>query len=368
MSAPGSLAGLRPRLRPGVLVSEPLLSGPRTVHLVREPDSGRIFEVGPRERFLMERMDGARTLDELGGAYAREFGRRLGEANWRQLLALLGGRGLLAGGPAGRPAADDAPPTPRGVLRGSVRLVADAHATAGRLHRAVGFLLRPVPAVVLLALLTGMTAALAWHLPELVDGAASVFRNPALLLAVATALWCSTALHELGHAVTARHHGGRVGEIGLRWRLPVVIMYCTVDDYPFLRTRWRRIAVAGAGAVTNLLFLAPFFVWWLLSPEGDTRAALAGLLFLGTLQALAMLVPLPPLDGYTIVGQALGATRLAASSRAYLALALRRAPAAAAYPRRARTAYTLYGLCALSAGATLLAALALLANALLTAS
>ncbi|MFI7276944.1 peptidase M50 [Streptomyces sp. NPDC049879] len=368
MTAPGSLAGLRPRLRPGVLVSEPLLLGPRTVHLVRAPEGGRTFEVGPREAFLMTRLDGARTVEELGGAYAEAFGRRLGEANWRQLLALLGGRGLLAGGPATPAAPGEAAEKPgNGVLRGSVRLVADAHATAGRLHRAVRPLLAPVPAVALLVLLTGMTAVLAWHLPELVDGAAAVFRNPVLLVAVATALWFSTALHELAHAVTARHHGGRVGEIGLRWRLPVVIMYCTVDDYPFLPSRRRRIAVAGAGAVTNLLFLVPFSAWWLLAPEGGTREALAGLLFLGVLQAFAMLVPLPPLDGYTIVSQALGATRLATSSRAYLGLALRRDPAAAAHPPRARRAYTVYGLCVVLAAAVLLGAFVLLVDALLTA-
>ncbi|TDC73729.1 metalloprotease [Streptomyces hainanensis] len=366
MTARGSsLAGLRPRLRPGVLISDPLLLGPRTVHLVKEPAGGRSFEVGPRERFLMARMDGSHTLEELGTAYAETFGKRLGDANWRQLLALLGGRGLLDGAPA--PPKDAAERPANGVLRGSVRLVADAHATAGRLHRAVGFLLAPGWQAAQLALLAGMVAVFLARLPELVDGAATVFTHPVLLLAVATALWFSTALHELAHAVAARHHGGRVGEIGLRWRLPVVIMYCVVDDYPYLGTRRQRIVVAAAGAVTNLLFLTPFCVWWLLAPAGATREALAGLLFLGTLQALAMLVPLPPLDGYTIVGQALRATRLATSSREFLALAARRDPAAAAYPREARRAYLGYGLCAVLAGCLLLAALVLLVHALLVA-
>ncbi|WP_230423951.1 metalloprotease [Streptomyces radicis] len=371
-----TLAGLRPRLRPDVLLSEPLLRGPKTVHLVKDPVGGRSFEVGPREGFLMARLDGARTLAEIGDAYAAAFGKRLGEAHWRHLLQLLGGRGLLASDGHGLSASDQGPGAdpgraraerPRnGLPRGSVRLVADAHATATRLHRATGFLLRgPWPAL-LLALVVAAEAAQLARLGELLNGVERVFGNPVLLAGVATLLWFSTALHELAHGVAARHYGGRVGEIGLRWRLPVVIMYCTVDHYPWLSTRRHRIVVAAAGAVTNLLFLLPFTVWWLAAPPGATREALAGLLFLGSLQALAMLVPLPPLDGYTIVGQALGATRLAESSRRYLALALRRDPAAAAYPRRARVTYTAYGACAALIAGLLLTALVLLATALLT--
>ncbi|ONK09850.1 peptidase M50 [Streptomyces sp. MP131-18] len=368
-----ALAELRPRLRPDVLISEPLLHGPKTVHLVKDPVSGRSFEVGPRERFLMARLDGDATLGEIGAAYAGTFGRRLADGNWRQLLALLGSRGLLTSGPGGPGGAAPAAPERaggaarrNGPLRGSVRLVADAHATAGRLHRKAGFALRGPWPVLLLALVAGMEAVLLWHIGPLLDGAARVFGNPVLLVGVATLLWFSTALHELAHGVAARHYGGRVGEIGLRWRLPVIMMYCTVDDYPYLSVRRHRIAVAGAGAVANLLFLLPFFAWWLAAPAGATREALAGLLFLGSLQALAMLVPLPPLDGYTIVSQAFGATRLAESSRRYLALALRRSPEAARYPRRARLAYTAYGACAVLVCCLLLAALVLLVHALLT--
>ncbi|MHA4817595.1 metalloprotease [Streptomyces aculeolatus] len=371
-----ALAAHQPRLRPEVLVSDALLHGPRTVHLVKDTATGQSFEVGPRERFLMVRMDGTRTVGELGGAYAAAFGKRLGDAHWGRLFQLLGGKGLLDGAPRPERPADpgepqDQPsgrPPARGLLAGSVRLVADAHATAGRLHRATGFLLGRVWGTVLLAALGAMLLVLALHPGELVDGAAAVFTEPVLLVAVATALWLSTALHELAHGVAARHYGGRVGEIGLRWRLPVVIMYCTVDDYMYLAGRRARIVVAGAGAVANLLFLLPFWCWWLLAPEGPTRDGLAGLLFLGVLQAAAMLVPLPPLDGYTIAGQLLGGLRLAESSRTYLSLALRRSPDAAAYPRRARAVYAGYAAGTVLTVGALAVALVLLVRAVVLAA
>ncbi|MFF8440545.1 metalloprotease [Streptomyces californicus] len=419
-AAPGALAAYRPALRPRVLLSDPLLDGAATVHLIKDAETGSSFKVGPKEHFLIARMDGERSLAEIGEEYAGEYGRRLGDAHWKRLLGLLGAKGLLAAGadaspgpstapppratgssgasaaappgaaasagssvagpgaPAavppraagssGAPAAvppgaaasgrataavppAPAPPVPekRTLLRGSLPLVADADATTARLHRAVGFLLAPAVLAPLLALTLAMEAVVLVRAGELLLAVRGLLANPVLLTGTAVLLWVSTALHELAHGVVARHHGGRVSEIGLRWRLPAVIMYCTVDDYLYLGTRRHRIATAAAGAVMNLIFLLPFCALWLFAPLDDaTHEAFAALLLLGSVQALVMLVPLPPLDGYRIASQLAGATGLAASTGVYLRLALRRSPEAAGYPRRARIAYPAY------AGATAL--------------
>lgn len=373
MTSPPPLrsSGYRPQLAPRVLVSDALLRDDRTVHLVKDTARGRAFEVGPKEHFLITRMDGEHSLADLGSAYARTYGRRLGEENWRQLLGLLGSRGLLAGAPPPDEGTDgpagEAPRRANSVLAGSIPLVSDAQATADRLHRAAGGLLRARWLVPLLALVVAMETVAVLRLDELVDGAWRIFQQPVLLLGVATLLWFSTALHELAHGVVARHHGGQVSEIGLRWRLPVVLMYCTVDNFPYLPARRQRIATAAAGAVMNLLFLLPFAAVWLWVPvDAATEEGLAGLLFLGSLQALAMLVPLPPLDGYQLLSQALGANDLAGSSRRYLSLRLRRSPDAARYPRRARRLYTGYGLGAVLLVGALATAVLLLVHHLVT--
>ncbi|MFE1957898.1 peptidase M50 [Streptomyces sp. NPDC059479] len=347
---PADSAGLlshRPALRPDILLSPALLHGPATVHLIKDPEGGAAFEVGVKEYFLISRLDGVRSLEEIGEEYAEAFGKRLAEPHWKQLLALLGTRGLLAGAP--RPSA--AVPADRAssgpfngtLLRGTMRLVADANATTGRLHR----LLRPVLRAPVLVPLTGLMAAmevlLAAALPELADDTWWLFHQPVALIAVFTLLWLSTALHELAHGVAARHYGGTVSEIGLRWRLPMAVMYCTVDNYRYLRTRWHQFAVAGAGAFANLLFLLPFLAWWAALPAGDpTRRVLSGLLLLGSAQALVNLLPLPPLDGYTMLGHALRVSHLAPESGRYLRLRLGDREAAARYPRRARTVYLRY--------------------------
>ncbi|PJT47540.1 peptidase M50, partial [Streptomyces albidoflavus] len=76
--------------------------------------------------------------------------------------------------------------------------------------------------------------------------------------------------------------------------------------------------------------------------DDATRDACAALVLLGTAQALAMLIPLPPLDGYQIAGQLTRTLGLFTASRAYLGLALRRDAAARAYPAPARRAYVAY--------------------------
>ncbi|NEB38976.1 site-2 protease family protein [Streptomyces sp. SID14515] len=375
-AAPGSLASYRPELRPRVLLSDPLLDGAATVHLIKDAETGNSFKVGAKEHFLIARMDGERSLAEIGEAYAGEYGRRLADAHWQQLLALLGAKGLLAGAPAQKapaaaPGSAPAPapvPERRTLLRGTLPLVADADATTARLHRALGFLLAPWAMAPLLVLILAMEAVVIARSGELLLAVRELFGNPVLLTGTAVLLWVSTALHELAHGVVARHHGGRVAEIGLRWRLPAVIMYCTVDDYLYLGSRRHRIATAAAGAVMNLLFLLPFCALWLFAPlDSATHEAFAALLFLGSVQAFAMLVPLPPLDGYRIAGQLAGATGLAASAGVYLRLALRRAPEAAAYPRRARIAYSAYVSVTVLVLALVVAAVVAAAHHLLTA-
>ncbi|MER7748378.1 M50 family metallopeptidase [Streptomyces bacillaris] len=364
--AAAGLAAYRPELRPRVLLSDPLLDGAATVHLIKDTGSGNSFKVGPKEHFLIARMDGRRSLAEIGEEYAGEYGRRLGDAHWQQILTMLGTKGLLAGTPA-QPA-PVTPPEPRTLLRGTLPLVADADATTARLHRIFGFLLTPWAMGPLLVLMVAMEALVIAHSGDMLIAVRELFTNPVLLTGAAILLWVSTALHELAHGVVARHYGGRVAEIGLRWRLPAVIMYCTVDNYLYMGGRWPRIATAVAGAVMNLLFLLPFCALWILAPLDDaTHEAISALLLLGSVQAFAMLVPLPPLDGYKIASQLAGATGLAASTGPYLRLALRRSPEAAAYPRRARIAYPAYALGTVLVLAALVAAAVAGVHHLLTA-
>ena len=336
-----------PAVRADIQISGRYLRDATSVYLVRDPAADKTFEIGVKEHFVLVRLDGVTSREEIAQAYGRQFGRSLGPAAWQQLLGLLAVRGLIQGCPA--PTVDPPPPARRKLLGGSLRLVSDATATTASLHRFFGFTFRGGFLVPACAAILLMLAAVVWHWSALVDDTARVLDDPFALMAVATALWVTMGLHELGHGVVAHHFGGTVGEIGIRWQLPMVVMYCRVDDYLFLRTRRQQVTTASAGILVNLLLLLPVLPAWLLLPAGEpARALLGAFLLLGLAQAALFLLPLPPMDGYKMLAHSLGMLRYASGSRRFAGRALAglvgRGPGLAGYPRAARIAYAAYAL------------------------
>jgi ABC-type multidrug transport system ATPase subunit/Zn-dependent protease len=356
----------RPRIRPDVVAGPSLVRGTARIHLLKDPRTGRRLEVGPKEHFLITRLDGRRTLAEIGQEYTGEFGTRLGEAQWGQMLRLLHGRGLLDSGGATAaapgPVAPSAERRPNGILAGRTRMVADAPALMDRLHHVTAAARRPVVVGVLTALAVGLFVAVAVQAGTLWRQTEETARQPALLFAVGCVLWCSLALHELAHGLFARAWGGRVREIGLRWILGATYLYCEIEDVQFLGSRGRKVATACAGVLANLLFLVPFYALWALLPDdAQVRPALGALLLLGMVCGVSNLLPLAPLDGYKALGHALGVTELAAGSRTFTASALRallhRGPGIGAYSLRLRLLYGGYALLtAVQSGALLVLA------------
>jgi putative peptide zinc metalloprotease protein len=352
----GSVMAARVRLRDDVQLSRALLHGAAVVHRVKDPRSGRAFEVGAREHFLMTRLDGLRTPADIGEEYAAAFGRRLAESNWLQLLALLGSRGLLAGH------GNDVP-TPAAAPAASSRAMRAVEATyrVARRARADGHGARFVPPA-LLALALATVVFLILHLSELLEGAGWLVRHPPALIAAVGVLWVSAALHELGHGVAALWHGCRVTAVS------VAALHCRLDGYAYLRSARSQLAIAGIGGVVNALVLAPLAVTWAVLPaDAGLRAWLGGVLLLGLAQSLVNYIPLPPLDGYRMLGHALHTADLAVSSlrfvRAAVGGAARRGPGIAAYPTRARLIYTAYALTALALTAGVLTGALLAARA-----
>ncbi|RKE17540.1 M50 family metallopeptidase [Streptomyces sp. TLI_171] len=356
------LLALQPKVRPELRLARPLRRGAAEVHLVWDPVGGRQLELGPKEHFIIARLDGTRSLAEVGEQYAVRFRARLGEPQWQQLLGLLYARGLLDHAPAPEPP-QAAPPARSSALSGRVKLVADAPALLDRMHRATGFARRRSVLAPLLVLVTALLAGVAVNARTLLGETARLAENPVALLAVGTLLWTSLALHELAHGLVGRAFGGQVREIGLRWRLPMTYLYCEVENVRFFRRRREQIATALAGAVMNLAFLLPFYPAWLLLPDhAQARPFLGALLLLGTAVALGNLLPLPPLDGYKALGYALDCLQLATESRRFTVLlarsAVRRDSAPLrGYPPGLRLAYGGYALGCAVLTAALFAAL-----------
>jgi putative peptide zinc metalloprotease protein len=338
-----------PALRGDVVLGPGLRSGGTVVHHVKDRSTGWFYRVGPREHFIMARLDGEHTLDRIGAEYLTEFGRRLGPEQWAQIFTMLGTRHLLAG---------TADPT-------ALARLADAHAARGRAERAP--MRRRVPLVrpdawcaaaayrlrwaftawFVVPALAAVIALQTWVGLHLTGLASDVHRGAGLWLSIPAGLagiWVIAALHEAAHGVTCRHFGGTVPEIGVMWRFPMIAPYCKTDDVVLFHRRRARIATAFAGVFVSLLSLLPVLACWALSGGHPAiRAVAAGLLLFGSVTAWINLVPVVQLDGYHMLGHALGAADLRTETARYVGLVIRRDPRRTAYGRSDRWIYTVYG-------------------------
>ncbi|MFC4041490.1 peptidase M50 [Dactylosporangium siamense] len=317
---PQDLLDARPRVRPDLLISAAMRRGPAEIHLVKIR-GGQVFEVAAKECFLIRHLDGHRSVADVGDLYAARFGRRLGPAQWSQLLWLLHQRDLLAADGQSRPR-----PVPRPGLR---RL-------AGAFRWAFSVPAGLAATAALLALYT----AVGVRSPHLWQAARPALHDWRSIAGVVAVCYLSAMLHELAHGVAATHYGCAVVRINL-FRLT-----CQVEDYQYLPARAHRVAVAAVGGVLNALVTAPFVLAWALSAPGSAGHRFAAAVALaGTAQSLVNYVPIAPLDGYKMLSHQLGMLALGPESRRYLwsrphRWVTRRGPV---YPGPARIALGLYG-------------------------
>ena len=113
-------------------------------------------------------------------------------------------------------------------------------------------------------------------------------------------------LHELGHAVSCRHYGGRCHELGLMLLVFTPCLYCDVSDAWMLRDRWRRIAIGAAGMAVELVLAAvATFLWWWSEP-GWLNSVCLDVMFIGSVSTLLLNGnPLLRYDGYYILADLL---------------------------------------------------------------
>lgn len=324
----------RPRLRNGLLISRELRRGPDAVHLIKNPVTGRAFEITVKEHFLLRRLDGNRTLGEIGDQYARRFRRRIGEDHWIRLLWLLRERDLLD-------------PMTAAAATGS-----RAGSVAPWIRRLGSAFSRTPALVVLCGIAAVATGAVAVRVEPLWTAARPIVGQPLAWLALVLLAWTSAALHELAHAAAAVRLGAAVKKINL------LTLTCRIDDYQYLPRRREPVVIAAAGTIANGVVLA--IVWAATLAAGPGHPAyplLCAYLLAGGVQAVINLVPLPPLDGYKIVSQALNMLDLAVESRRFVRRTLARVfrPSPVVYPKSTAAWLSIYAtwwLLALAAGTT----------------
>lgn len=155
--------------------------------------------------------------------------------------------------------------------------------------------------------------------------------------------------HEMGHALTAKRYGCRVPTMGLAFLVMWPVAYTDTNEVWKLADRRQRLAVAGAGIVTEFGIAAWATLAWAWLPEGGPKQVaflLSTTTWISTLLINAS--PFMRFDGYYILSDYLGLPNLHSRAFALARWDLRERlftlgePAPETFPRRLNTGLILF--------------------------
>ncbi|MFP4006839.1 MAG: M50 family metallopeptidase [Spirulinaceae cyanobacterium] len=136
-------------------------------------------------------------------------------------------------------------------------------------------------------------------------------QGPSLIIPFGLLAMLVVTIHEFGHALTLKHYGGIVPEIGLLLMFMMPAAYTNTSDSYCLVKRRQRVFVVGAGVLCQLIVGAIAFWLWCTSVESSWLHPMSYLLMVSALFTVAVnLNPMAKFDGYYLTVAATGINNL----------------------------------------------------------
>ena len=308
----------------------------QAAYVLKDPLTLELFHLTAEEFFLFQAMRAKTTLGKLRREFQQRFApRRITPEALQYGLNQLHGQGLLV---------SEAPAQGRELLQR-----ADKRRRQEWLQSFLRLLSIRLGSIDATSFLDGLYGKVRWlfSLPMLTAAAMLVLYCVWILLGHASEvvarlpglaelgqprywlLWLATiavvkVVHELAHALTCKHLGGRCHEMGVLLLAFVPCLYCDVSDVWRLSSKWRRIAVSAAGmAIELVIAAAALVVWWHTQPGLLNIWCLSTVIIcsIGTLAVNAN--PLVRYDGYYILSDLVEVPNLASRAQGLLSGKLR---------------------------------------------
>lgn len=144
-------------------------------------------------------------------------------------------------------------------------------------------------------------------------------------IGIGLSLALAKVLHEMGHALTARHFGCRVPAMGVAFLVMVPVLYTDTNDAWKLQSRRARLLIGAAGMLAELTLAVWATLLWCFLPDGPLRAGV--FLLASTTWVATVLVNASPFmrfDGYFLLADYLGLPNLHSRTFALALWQLRR--------------------------------------------
>lgn len=349
------------RMRPDLTLVEQRY-GPDRYWLVKDPVALRYFHLGEEEHAILRMLDGRTSLAEIKRRFEEAFAPW--QVTFEQLHAFLSRlyeSGLLLAEAAGQgePLLQRHARQRRRAwldLFGNLLAIRFGGVDPDRFLQwlypkcrwlfSAGFLTACAALVLAAAVLAAVQFdTLRSKLPEF-----PTFFRAGNLVWFAVALAAAKCLHELGHALTCRHFGGRCHEIGVLLLVFTPCLYCNVSDAWSFPGKWQRIAVSASGVLVEVVLAAACtFLWWFSNP-GLFNTLMLSMVVVCSVNTLVFNGnPLLRYDGYYVLADLLEVPNLSQQSRALVNRWLARLalgldlPPDRSLPRRRRWLVALYG-------------------------
>ena len=133
------------------------------------------------------------------------------------------------------------------------------------------------------------------------------------------------ALHELGHALSAKHWGGEVHEMGIMLLVLMPIPYVDATSANAFPGKWQRILTGASGIMVEVLLAAVAAILWINIQPGIVRDIAFDVMVIGGISTLLFNGnPLLRFDGYYVLADWLEIPNLGPRSTRYLGYLVKR--------------------------------------------
>lgn len=285
-------------------------SGQRQWYLVEDEARGNYFRVNVTEYTFLSLLDGQRTLDEAIAKLASlpvcgdiDENKSASLARWVIESGLAETNASLSLDRIGQAQSQEAfqqnmqwlnPISLRMPLFNPEPIVKHVYRYVRRL---IGW---PLAIVWFLVCSYGLLHLL-MHWQEFWHGRVEAFSSIDLAWIAATWLVLKV-IHELSHAITCKHYGGRVPQFGILWLLLIPLPYVDVSSSWRFTSKAQRILTAAAGMMSEAMIAAIAILVWCNASPGPLQYHAGNIFIAATLHTLMFNAnPLMRFDGYYIL-------------------------------------------------------------------
>jgi putative peptide zinc metalloprotease protein len=335
-----------PRLRADLkLVTRQGRGEPLRRFLADRSESGKLFELGEKEHYLCNLLDGETPVAEAFSLYEERFAERLEPEDLEGFLSQLEGEGFLEGRAARKLTVPEAFAAGDFLPYGRIRL--------GRGDRLVGWLAgrlgwlfgMPGRAVATGVFLLGLNTLLRewpifWR---------AIDYHWGLIFVVTLVLGTALVVHaprNLLQAVACKRGGGYVSEMGITFPYYLVPgFYCEYTDVGWLDDKKRLMRTIAAGIWYQLFIWGAAMIGWFGCAQGSLARSLWLALACGSGAGLLLIVanPLTGADGYKLLSTWLEIPQLRERSLAALGAWIWRRRPPEPLTRRERKWFIIFG-------------------------